>query len=164
MLSPMRAGVLVAAVDGFLAASPAVPGCVVYRIDSAGNHEVYAKLENRTVELGARAGVRFLRGEARQLRFGDSVLNLAGVDFQSHKHKDHYLYGAERLLTPGAMNLLLSHSPDVFPVAARQGYDLLLAGHTHGGQVTVEILDESINPARFAASPMVRCAVQIDIR
>jgi predicted MPP superfamily phosphohydrolase len=26
---------------------------------------------------------------------------------------------------------------------------LLLAGHTHGGQVTVEILDRSINPARF---------------
>jgi len=26
---------------------------------------------------------------------------------------------------------------------------LLLAGHTHGGQVTVEILDQSINPARF---------------
>jgi predicted MPP superfamily phosphohydrolase len=26
---------------------------------------------------------------------------------------------------------------------------LLLAGHTHGGQVTVEILHESVNPARF---------------
>ena len=50
---------------------------------------------------------------------------------------------------PGATNILLQHSPDVFPVAARQGYNLLLAGHTHGGQVTVEILDQSINPARF---------------
>jgi predicted MPP superfamily phosphohydrolase len=45
--------------------------------------------------------------------------------------------------------LLLQHNPDVFPVAARQGYNLLLAGHTHGGQVRVEILDQSINPARF---------------
>ena len=45
--------------------------------------------------------------------------------------------------------MLLQHNPDVFPVAARQGYNLLLAGHTHGGQVTVEILDQSINPARF---------------
>ena len=34
-------------------------------------------------------------------------------------------------------------------MAAQQGYNLLLAGHTHGGQVTVEILDQSINPARF---------------
>ena len=52
-------------------------------------------------------------------------------------------------MVPGAVNVLLSHNPDVFPVAARQGYDLVLAGHTHGGQVTVEILDPFINPARF---------------
>jgi len=33
----------------------------------------------------------------------------------------------DRLVVPGAMNLLLSHNPDVFPVAADQGYQLLLA-------------------------------------
>jgi uncharacterized protein len=55
----------------------------------------------------------------------------------------------ERLVRPGTLNILLQHNPDVFPVAARQGYNLLLAGHTHGGQVTVEILEQSINPARF---------------
>jgi hypothetical protein len=53
------------------------------------------------------------------------------------------------MLVPDACNVLLSHNPDVFPVAAEQGYNLLLAGHTHGGQVNVEILDQSINPARF---------------
>ena len=52
-------------------------------------------------------------------------------------------------MAPGAVNVLLSHNPDVFPVAAHQGYNLLLAGHTHGGQVSVEILDQDINPARF---------------
>ncbi len=39
--------------------------------------------------------------------------------------------------------------PDVFPVAARQGYALTIAGHTHGGQVNVEILNDNINLARF---------------
>jgi hypothetical protein len=53
------------------------------------------------------------------------------------------------MAAPGALNVLLSHNPDVFPVAAQKGYDLTMAGHTHGGQVTVEILNESINPARF---------------
>src|SRR5207302_11111611 len=86
---------------------------------------------------------------AHQLRFGSSVLNIAGVDYQSIFHKGQYLVGAERLVYPGAVNLLLSHNPDVFPVAAKQGYDLMLSGHTHGGQVTVEILDQTINPARF---------------
>jgi predicted MPP superfamily phosphohydrolase len=114
-----------------------------------GNHERYAGVENRATELAARAGIRILRGEAHQLRFGNSVLNVAGVDYQSLYRKEEYLTGAERLVYPGAVNLLLSHNPDVFPVAARQGYHLMLAGHTHGGQVTVEILDQGINPARF---------------
>jgi predicted MPP superfamily phosphohydrolase len=114
-----------------------------------GNHERYAGVERYAAEAGARAGIRFLRGEAQTLRFGNSVLNLAGVDYQSLADRGHYLRGAERLVVPGAANVLLSHNPDVFPVAARQGYNLLLAGHTHGGQVTVEILDQSINPARF---------------
>jgi predicted MPP superfamily phosphohydrolase len=52
-------------------------------------------------------------------------------------------------VAPGAVNVLLSHNPDVFPAAVRQGYNLVIAGHTHGGQVTVEILDQSINAARF---------------
>ena len=94
-------------------------------------------------------GIRFLRGEAQALRFGNATLNLAGLDFQPQRMRDRYLHGAERLIVPGATNILLQHNPDVFPAAARQGYNLLLAGHTHGGQVTVEILDQSINPARF---------------
>ena len=31
----------------------------------------------------------------------------------------------------------------------RQGYDTMLAGHTHGGQVTMEIVEQSVNIARF---------------
>ena len=35
-------------------------------------------------------------------------------------------------------------------VAVRQGWNLQLSGHTHGGQVTVEIFDRAITPARFS--------------
>jgi len=44
---------------------------------------------------------------------------------------------------------LLSHNPDVFDVAARQGWDLTIAGHTHGGQISVEILDQQLSASRF---------------
>jgi predicted MPP superfamily phosphohydrolase len=74
-------------------------------------------------------------------------LNFAGVDYQ--KMHSHYLKGAEQLIVPGAVNILLSHNPDVFPVAAAQGYDLTIAGHTHGGQVDVEILHEHMDVARY---------------
>jgi predicted MPP superfamily phosphohydrolase len=114
-----------------------------------GNHERYARAEDYTERAAARVGIRFLRGACRQLRFGGAVLNLAGVDHQSKAGGKPYLPGAEQLVAPGACNVLLSHNPDVFPVAAAQGYHFMLSGHTHGGQVTVEILDQSINPARF---------------
>jgi predicted MPP superfamily phosphohydrolase len=123
-----------------LKADAGVFGCM-------GNHERSANALDYTERAAARAGIRFLRRSAQALRFGGATLNLAGVDYQPKR--EPYLQGAERLIAPGAVNVLLSHNPDVFPVAARQGYNLLLAGHTHGGQVTVEILDESINPARF---------------
>jgi predicted MPP superfamily phosphohydrolase len=114
-----------------------------------GNHERYIRAEAYTARQAARAGIQFLRGEARQLRFGNSVLNIAGTDFQSHRERKTYLAGAEHLIAPGAVNILLQHNPDVFPAASAKGYNLLLAGHTHGGQVTVEILDRHISPARF---------------
>jgi predicted MPP superfamily phosphohydrolase len=126
-----------------------------------GNHEHYARAESLTTQLAARSGIRILRGEAQQLRMGNSVVNVAGVDYQRFANKGHYLREAARLVYPGALNVLLSHNPDVFPVAARQGYDLTLAGHTHGGQVTVEILEQTINPARFF-TPYVRGLYRLD--
>jgi hypothetical protein len=40
-------------------------------------------------------------------------------------------------------------------VAATQGYDLTIAGHTHGGQVNFELLHDNVNVARFF-TPYVR--------
>jgi len=112
-----------------------------------GNHEIVAQAEEEAARLGRLAGIRFLRSEAEVLRFGKAELNLAGVDYQ-RKHLP-YLAGTEALIKPGMTNLLLSHNPDVFPVAAKQGWDATLAGHTHGGQVQLEYLHPSLNPARF---------------
>src|SRR5437763_15368315 len=45
-------------------------------------------------------------------------------------------------------NIFLSHNPNSFHRAADLGVELSLAGHTHGGQVKVEIVDHSMSPAR----------------
>ena len=125
-----------------LRADAGILGCM-------GNHEDYASVKGYTEQQGARLGIEFLRSRARQLRFGDAVLNVAGVDYQRVGERDRYLLGAERMVMPGALNVLLSHNPDVFPVAVRKGYDLTVSGHTHGGQITVEILNQTLNAARF---------------
>ncbi len=53
------------------------------------------------------------------------------------------------------LRLLLSHSPDQFRFAAAEGYDLMLAGHTHGGQVVLPLIgpvySPSIHGVRFAS-------------
>lgn len=112
-----------------------------------GNHESYARCLSYAANYGARRGMRFLRQDAETLRFGDSLLNLAGVDYQRRGRA--YLEGAGGLINPAATNLLLSHNPDVFPEAEALGYDLVVAGHTHGGQVTVEIVEQTVNAGHF---------------
>lgn len=112
-----------------------------------GNHEIYANSEDYTQSQGAKLGMMFLRRQTRLLRFGQAKLNLAGMDYQ--RLGKHYLRGAERLIVPGAFNVLLQHNPDVFPVAAAKGFPLTISGHTHGGQVRVEILNADLNVSRF---------------
>ena len=55
----------------------------------------------------------------------------------------------EPLVRRDMPNILLSHNPNTFNRAAELGMELTLSGHTHGGQVKVEILDVSLSPARF---------------
>jgi uncharacterized protein len=123
-----------------LRADAGVFGCM-------GNHEIFARVEDYVEREGARRGLRFLRLGAAPLRFGNATMNLVGVDYQ--RLRNPYLVGAEKLVVPGALNVLLSHNPDVFPVAAAQGYAVTIAGHTHGGQIRVEILNADLNPGRF---------------
>ena len=123
-----------------LRAEAGVFGCM-------GNHEIYAGAEDHAEREGARRGLRFLRRAAAPLRFGNALFNLVGVDYQRVRRP--YLVDADKLVVPGAFNVLLSHNPDVFPVAARQGYSLTMAGHTHGGQIRMEILHADLNVARY---------------
>ena len=114
-----------------------------------GNHEIYAECEDYATAEAAKRGVTFLRNQSKALRWGSGTLNIAGVDYQKHQPPERYIPGTEALVLSGATNLLLSHSPDVFPTAVVKGFDAMLAGHTHGGQVTVEILQKTMNVVRF---------------
>jgi uncharacterized protein len=118
-----------------------------------GNHEIYAKVENLAQSLFSQAGMKLLRQENVQLNFKGVPFNLIGVDYQRERtnegHKRQTLVGAESLVRGDMLNILLSHNPNSFPRAAELGVELSLAGHTHGGQIQVEILDHRLSPARF---------------
>ncbi len=119
-----------------LRAASGVWGCL-------GNHEQHAKVERYTAETAKKMGLFFLRQEREMLRFGADKLNLVGVDHQ--RRNLPYLQHAGQMVVPDAFNLLLSHNPDVFPVAEKQGFQLTVSGHTHGGQINLEVLGRNLN-------------------
>ena len=126
------------------------------RFGCLGNHEIYAGVEDYTTELFGQRGVVILRGRSTELAINDARLNLIGVDYQRQPRglepeqwASNFLKGVERLMRPGMPNILLTHNPNPFVRAAELGIDLTVAGHTHGGQVQVEILDTRWSPARF---------------
>lgn len=45
--------------------------------------------------------------------------------------------------------LLLAHSPDIFEISVKQNIDLVLTGHTHGGQVFIPFITKKIIPSRY---------------
>jgi uncharacterized protein len=118
-----------------------------------GNHEIYAKAEDAAQELFAQAGMKLLRQENAQLVFRGASFNLIGVDYQRERtpsgHKQQVLAHLDPLVRRDMPNILLSHNPNTFNRAAELGVELSLAGHTHGGQIQVEILDHRLSPARF---------------
>ena len=118
-----------------------------------GNHEIYARAEDRAGYLYSQAGMKLLRQENAQLTFRGTQFNLIGVDYQRERttrgQRQQTLAHVEPLVRRDMPNILLSHNPNTFNRAAELGIELSLAGHTHGGQIQVEILDHRLSPARF---------------
>jgi len=118
-----------------------------------GNHEIYARAEDLAERLYKQAGMKLLRRESAVITYRGAQLNLIGVDYQRERmpsgRKVQMLENLEPLVRRDIPNILLSHNPNSFNRAAELGIELTLSGHTHGGQVKVEILDVSLSPAQF---------------
>ncbi len=118
-----------------------------------GNHEIYARAEARATQFFRQIGARMLRQENAEVVWRGVAFNLIGVDYQRTRPPmgdwPPMLAAVENLVRRDRFNILLSHNPNAFPRAAELGIELTLAGHTHGGQIQVEILDSRFSPARF---------------
>jgi predicted MPP superfamily phosphohydrolase len=103
-----------------------------------GNHEFYGAVDTTIAEFEA-GGVRWLRDKKVELAPG---LVLAGLeDIGSTMRRDgNYMGGLDALLPGPPTNtatILMSHipAPPLVDNAAAKGVDLMLSGHTHGGQI-----------------------------
>ena len=99
---------------------------------------VYAVLGNHdAIEMVpglAAAGLTVLLNEAHLIRRGNAVLGLAGTDDPQGYRTDD-LPRARAGIPPGLPAIVLTHSAKIYREAEAAGFDLMLCGHTHAGQI-----------------------------
>jgi predicted MPP superfamily phosphohydrolase len=111
-----------------------------------GNHDYFTDGEEMVRAL-ERAGLDVLRNRGVEIRRGEELLYVAGVDDTWTHRNDVARALAER--PSGTPAVLLAHDPALFPEAAAHRVDLTLSGHTHGGQIGVPFLTKRFNLARL---------------
>jgi hypothetical protein len=127
------------------------------RLREALHAPAYAVLGNhdsiRMVPAMEQMGYQLLLNEHMPIRRGEDVVYLAGID-------DPYFYRLADLrravggIPSHATSILLSHTPETYHHAAVADFDLMLCGHTHGGQICLPgglpVLTHAKSPRRFA--------------
>jgi predicted MPP superfamily phosphohydrolase len=116
-------------------------------ITSMGNHDYFADGEPLVKALSGR-GVRVLRNEGFVLERDGARLWVAAIDDTWTKRDD--LARAMKGRPSGVPCVLLAHDPARFDAAAEAGAELVLSGHTHGGQIAVPFLYRRFSLASIA--------------
>lgn len=91
-------------------------------------------------------GVRVMRNNHIKITKGDQTIYLVGVD-DPHTGRDNIELAMEDVPDKAAA-VLLAHSPEVFPKAVERDVDLVLCGHTHGGQVRLPFVGALVVPGQ----------------
>ncbi len=116
-----------------------------------GNHdflEIVPSLEEM--------GLPFLLNETVTLKRGGQRIYLSGVD-DPHYYETDNLHKTGDLIPEDAVAILLAHSPEIYRQAAAAGYEVVLCGHTHAGQIClpgrIPLLNNANCPRRMVYGP-----------
>jgi len=114
-----------------------------------GNHDTIRMIP----DLEA-MGIRMLLNEAEPIARGNQTIYLAGID-DAHYFRVDNIEKAASAIPHDAFSMLLSHTPEIYRQAAHADFNLLLSGHTHGGQIclpgSIPLTLDSALPRRFGA-------------
>ncbi len=114
-----------------------------------GNHDTIQMVP--TMEA---MGIRILLNECETIVRGDQRIYLAGID-DAHFYRVDNIEKAALRIPESAFSILLSHTPEVYHQAIHANFNLMLSGHTHGGQIclpgSIPIKLEAVLPRRMGA-------------
>jgi predicted MPP superfamily phosphohydrolase len=109
-----------------------------------GNHDWHHYGE-RVPRALREAGIEVLENDAVAVEWGGEVLWVAGLADVRERDADATV--ALAMVPQGQALIALTHDPDMFPFL-RDRADVVLAGHTHGGQIGLPLLRRAVVPSR----------------
>lgn len=110
----------------------------------SGNHEWSNPRFKEFLKGLKERKVTILDNEKTKFTEGDVAINLVGVADYTTKHGD--LKKALQGVHKERLTVLLSHSPSVIKLINSNSVDLILSGHTHGGQVRLPFIGALVVP------------------
>jgi uncharacterized protein len=114
-----------------------------------GNHDTI-----QMVPAMEAMGIRMLLNESEVIARGDQRIFLAGID-DAHFFRVDNIEKAALRIPNDEFSVLLSHTPEIYRQAAHANFNLMLSGHTHGGQLclpgSIPIKLEAKLPRRMGA-------------
>ncbi len=116
----------------------AVPGNWDYRF-----HQTYRDFQARMRSAGFTA----LRNEARSVCVGGTEVTVVGIDDIRRGLPDPVAAFGSGTAAPPV--IVLAHNPDQLPTLAKYPADLILCGHTHGGQLRIPGYGALLTSSRY---------------
>lgn len=114
-----------------------------------GNHDFWSGPEvTKRIhqDFEKRAGIRVLRNQRVTLTKQDESIQLLGIDDYWHSWD---LSKTMRKVPRQSVKILLSHNPDINrQLKPSHKIDLVLSGHTHGGQISFPFIGPPFSPTR----------------
>jgi predicted MPP superfamily phosphohydrolase len=110
-----------------------------------GNHDNFFVLKALN-----ECGIEILINASKKISFKNGYFYLIGVDDPWTK-RDNLKKAMSKANKENSFKILLSHSPDIISKAKEEKIDLILAGHLHGGQITLPFFGPLWVPSRYGS-------------
>lgn len=108
----------------------------------SGNHEYWSGDIEGIKSLISNYGITVLEGEQQMMEVKGQKINLSGIDDPEIGEAPwlHQLITVDRQIEEDIFSILLTHRPERIDAYNLTGFDLVLAGHAHGGQWRIPVL------------------------
>lgn len=129
-------------IDGITAIAP------VYSV--SGNHDKWYSGFLKLQKLIEDKKVILLENRSEKIVRNGTYINITGIgdpDVWNYKKAEQYLVkNMSTLKSSGGYNILLFHRANMFDSIKGKGYQLVLSGHMHGGQIQIPFIGGLVSP------------------